>query len=82
MSQRMNLPAAFGAAVKEVRLQRGFTQESLGLEAGISRRWMGEIERGTGNASLLVLAKLPPTLGIGLAALFTRAEQLVEDSPT
>jgi transcriptional regulator with XRE-family HTH domain len=78
--QRVELHSALGQAVSEARAELGLSQDALALECGISRGWMGKIERGTANASLLILAKLPPVLGIGLADLFARAEQLVADS--
>lgn len=79
MSQRTDLHRALGRAVSEARAECGLSQDDLALEAGISRGWMGKIERGTGNASLVVLAKLPPVLGTSLAILFARAEQLLAE---
>jgi transcriptional regulator with XRE-family HTH domain len=81
VSQPTDVHRALGQAVREARAGSGLSQDGLALEAGISRSWMGKIERGAGNASLDMLAKLPPVLGLSLATLFARAEQLVSDDP-
>lgn len=50
----------FGKKLKELRLAKGFTQESLAWEAGIEPMHVSKIERGIINTSLshiLVLAK-------------------------
>ncbi|HST33522.1 MAG TPA: helix-turn-helix transcriptional regulator [Solirubrobacteraceae bacterium] len=38
--------AAFGAAVRAVRMDRGYSQEGLAARAGIDRSYCGAIERG------------------------------------
>lgn len=38
--------ADLGAAVRGLRLRRGWSQQQLGDAAGVSRRWVSELERG------------------------------------
>lgn len=53
-----------GSRVRERRLARGFTQEQLAERAGLSYKFVGEVERGLGNPTLVTLASLADALGI------------------
>ena len=39
-----------GLRVRQYREKKGWTQEQLGLEAGLHRAYVGQIERGEKNA--------------------------------
>ncbi len=54
---------ALGAAVRELRARRGFSQETLGFRAGLHRNYVGAVERGEINPTFRVLLKL----SVGLA---------------
>ena len=58
--------------VKKARKKVGLSQEALALQAGINRSYVGQIERGIGNPSLLVLVKLAATLQIDVADLMRK----------
>jgi len=58
-----------GANVKRLRLARKLTQEKVALDAEIDLTYMGGIERGTRNPSLLVMARVAKVLGVGPAQL-------------
>lgn len=60
-------------AVRAARSRTGLSQEALALQAGINRSYVGQIERGVGNASLRVIVKLAETLGVETAELLTTA---------
>jgi transcriptional regulator with XRE-family HTH domain len=47
-----------GRNVRRLRQQRGLTQEELAFEAEIDLTYMGGIERGRRNPSLLVIARI------------------------
>lgn len=47
-----NILKKFGLRVKELRIQRGWTQENLADETGFHRTYIGMIERGERNLSL------------------------------
>ncbi|MDZ4141180.1 MAG: helix-turn-helix transcriptional regulator [Methylotenera sp.] len=49
---------AFGIRIKAIRLQRGLSQEQLGLIAELDRTYISGIERGLRNVSLINLEKL------------------------
>lgn len=71
---------AFGAAVREARLQVGIAQEELAHKAGIERSHMGKIERGEHMPTLALALKVARALGISAAILVARTEQALPAS--
>ena len=59
----------FGSNVRRVRQQKKLTQEQLAFEAEIDLTYVGGIERGKRNPSLLVMARIADALGVDLAKL-------------
>jgi transcriptional regulator with XRE-family HTH domain len=55
--------------VRKYRQQRKLTQEQLAFEAEIDLTYMGGIERGKRNPSLLVMARIAEALGVQLPKL-------------
>jgi transcriptional regulator with XRE-family HTH domain len=58
-----------GRNVRKLRQQRGLTQEELAFEAEIDLTYMGGIERGRRNPSLLVMARIADALSVTLPKL-------------
>jgi transcriptional regulator with XRE-family HTH domain len=58
-----------GKNVRKIRQQRGMTQEKLAFEAEIDLTYVGGIERGKRNPSLLVMARVAEALSVPLAKL-------------
>ncbi|MCH9808697.1 MAG: helix-turn-helix domain-containing protein [Alphaproteobacteria bacterium] len=52
-----------GERVRVMRLQMGMSRKALSQASGVSERYLAELERGTGNASLLVLRSIADALG-------------------
>lgn len=57
--------------LRQARQQRGWSQEKLANEAGISRRMLINIEAGESNVSLATLDKLAHALGLTFVDLVT-----------
>jgi transcriptional regulator with XRE-family HTH domain len=66
---------AFGRVLRELRLERGLSQEKLALDAGVQRNFVSLLERGQNAASLKTLFKLAKTLDIPASVLISRVEQ-------
>ena len=66
---------AFGQAVRKFRQQRNISQEKLAELADIHRTYIGDVERGTRNVSLVNMAKIASALGVSLSHLIREAEQ-------
>ncbi|MCE2723577.1 MAG: helix-turn-helix domain-containing protein [bacterium] len=60
----------FGKRVAELRKREGISQESLALESGLARSYLGGVERGQRNIALLNITKIATALGIPVAELF------------
>jgi transcriptional regulator with XRE-family HTH domain len=58
--------AILGKNVRRLRQQMGLTQEQLAFEAEIDLTYMGGIERGKRNPSLLVMARIADALSVPL----------------
>lgn len=65
----MDWRALVGSNVRGLRLQRGLTQEQLAFEAQIDLTYVGGIERGKRNPSLLVLVRIAEALNVEPAVL-------------
>jgi transcriptional regulator with XRE-family HTH domain len=65
---------ALGKVVRKLRLNKGFSQESLANEMGLDRSYMGGIERGEHNPTLFNLIKISRTLGIKVSDLLNQAK--------
>lgn len=61
-----------GQNVRRLRLERGLTQEQLAFEADLDLTYVGGIERGRRNPSLLVLVSIADALKADLSALIRR----------
>lgn len=59
----------FGKNVRRLRLQKGMTQEELAFEAEIDLTYIGGIERGNRNPSLVVMSRIAKALGVALSKL-------------
>jgi XRE family aerobic/anaerobic benzoate catabolism transcriptional regulator len=68
-----------GERVRLARARRGMSRKSLSKASGVSERYLAELERGAGNASLLVLRQLADALSIEAAALVSDAPERAID---
>lgn len=68
---------ALGAALRELRLERGISQESLADESGLHRNYVGGIERGERNPSYTNIVKLAEALDVKVSELAARAEAIL-----
>lgn len=62
-------PAVLGRNVRRIRLSRKLTQEELAVDAQIDLTYLGGIERGKRNPSLLVMARIADALSVKLPEL-------------
>ena len=57
------LSVEIGQLIRKQRTQQGITQESLALQCGIDRSYMGRIERGEVNLTVEKLYEIASVLG-------------------
>lgn len=60
----------FGIRVRELRKERGYSQEAFADECGLHRTYVGAIERGERNVALDNIAKIAKALKVDVAKLF------------
>jgi XRE family aerobic/anaerobic benzoate catabolism transcriptional regulator len=64
-----------GDRVRLGRARRGMSRKVLSQASGVSERYLAELERGAGNASLLVLRQIADALSIEASALISDAPE-------
>lgn len=76
-----NIKEKVGDRIRTLRKKLGLTQEKLGEKADLSYKFIGEIERGEKNPSLLVLSAVAHGLEMTLGDLFREEEDLFYQLP-
>lgn len=73
----MNAPVTqFSQVLRQLREERGWSQEQLAERADLNRSYLGEVERGHAIPSLLTLSKLATALEIRLSSFIARCEHV------
>jgi len=60
----------FGARMRDLRKARDLTQEALAFACALDRSYLGAIERGEKNVSLINIHRIAEALGVGAGELF------------
>ena len=60
---------SFGASLRKARQRAGLSQEALGDNSGLHRTYIGSIERGERNVSLVNIVRIAEALGLEPADL-------------
>jgi putative transcriptional regulator len=64
---------AYESLVREMRLQKGLTQEALAEQTGVSRQTIVNIEKGINQPRVLLAIALGMALGVAVHELFREA---------
>lgn len=59
----------FGSKIKAERLKQNLSQEELAAKAGVHRTYIGMIERGEKNITLLNIEKIAKSLNMSISKL-------------
>jgi len=74
MQKKPPLLVAIGNAVRLLRRNIGISQEELAEKSGLHRTYVGMIERGEKNITVLSATKIAKALGVPLSSLIKAAE--------
>jgi len=64
---------ALGLAIRKARTELGWSQEALAAEAGVDRSYMGGVERGEHNLSVMSLLRIARALELPTSELLREA---------
>lgn len=64
----------FAGILRELRQERGISQEALSFECGVHRTYIGLLERGRMNPSLKTLLSIASALDVPAGDLVARVE--------
>lgn len=70
--RRQKVAIAFGRVLREVRKQKGLSQEELAAEAEFDRTYPSLLERGLRTPTLTVIIQLAKVLGVTPAYLVNK----------
>jgi ribosome-binding protein aMBF1 (putative translation factor) len=70
---------ALGLAIRERREQRHLSRAELAAQTRVTAERIGALERGSSDPDYELLLALADALGVGVGALFTRAEALAQE---
>ncbi len=66
----MQTQKLLGRRIRSLRQAKGLTQQQLGERAHLNYKYLGAVERGEENPSLLVLERIATALAVELLDLF------------
>lgn len=70
-----NIKTFFGNRVRQLRKDRGWSQEDFAYRVGLDRSYIGGVERGERNISLENIELVAAALQVSLAELFKGSPQ-------
>lgn len=70
MKNKSEILIKFGEKVREIRTQKGLSQEQLAHLADVHRTYIGMIERAEKNITLININKIADALGVNVKELF------------
>ena len=66
-----------GSRIRALRMEHGLSQEALANAAEITPAYLGQVERGQKNPTVLTIERICDALNISLAAFFSEAVPLI-----
>ena len=75
MKRKARVLTAFGEALRKFRLDAGLSQEELAARAELHRTYVGDVERGERNVSLVNMERLAEACGVRLSRVLREAEK-------
>lgn len=71
---KKSLVDRFPQVLRELRLEKGLSQEELAYRADLHRTYISQIERGLKSPSLRALEKIADALGVALSSVVRKME--------
>lgn len=74
----MSIQEAFGNILRQYRISSGLSQEQLSFKADLHRTYVGSVERGERNISLVNIMALCKALKIKPSELFKNLDEKIK----
>jgi len=74
-----SIQKAFGACVRQFRLQTGLSQERFALKINMDRTYFASVESGRRNISIENIKKIADGLDLSLSDLFSAIDNYKEE---
>lgn len=71
----MNYGKIFAQNVRRIRIESGLSQDELGAQSGLTRNYIGNVERQENSPSLDSMGAIADALGVSLIELLTQSGQ-------
>ena len=75
MMEKKKILKKFGDKVKAIRKAKGLSQEKLSFVSGLHRTYIGMIERGERNITLINIEKIAKALNVIVCELFNDVKE-------
>ncbi|UUO07880.1 helix-turn-helix transcriptional regulator [Blastopirellula sp. J2-11] len=69
MAKKADILIRFGERVRELRAERGYSQEAFAHICELDRTYVGGIERGERNLALRNIERIAESLGVSISEL-------------
>lgn len=66
----MNIKERIGFRLRELRVEKGLSQEKFSFECGLDRTYIASIEQGKRNVSIVNIEKISNALGMRVSDFF------------
>src|SRR5262249_232626 len=70
-----------GTTMRHYRQQQGLTHKALAVKTGLDKSYIGEIERGERNLSVLNVVRIAEALGLSVSQLLAPLDSFQSPSP-
>ena len=75
-----DLLKSLGKRIRSLRQERTWSQEELAERSGLHRTYIGGVERGERNVSVINLSRLAQALSVPIPSLFDRSLSPTHDT--
>lgn len=72
----MTIEEKFGAVLRSLRISKSLSQEAFAFKCGLHRTYIGSIERGERNISLINIETICEALEISASQFFVEIEKI------
>ena len=66
----LDIQKKIGDKIRELRKQKGLSQEKIAFRSGLHRTYISDVERGFRNVSIKNIDKIAKALGVSIKSLF------------